>query len=149
MKKIFWLFMIAATITSCSLDDDGVSSFFEATPVESVEIPDEFIKGSTHEIKLNFFNKSDCHSFYQIDSSAENANTRSIAIISKVLTDLQCEDTALIAENQEETIIKFTVGQQESYIFNFWKGVNESGQNEFLTYEIPAVDPDPGNPNRN
>jgi hypothetical protein len=38
-----------------------------------------------------------------------------------------------------EVSFDFFVGQEESYVFKFWQGENENGDNQCLIVEVPVV----------
>ena len=63
MKKIFFLLLIAISVTSCSVDDDVNDFYYEILPVESVEIPEEFVLGQTYEITVTYLRPTTCHVF--------------------------------------------------------------------------------------
>ncbi len=72
MKKyVLLLGVVISTLTSCNIGDDMESFYLEVLPIESVEMPEEFIFGETHEIFMDYIRPTSCHVFndflYQIN----------------------------------------------------------------------------------
>ena len=139
MKKItiFALIILSSCLASCSLDDDDINFSFEQIPIEEVDIPDEFIRGETHEISTFYFRPSDCHSFSGFNLT-RNSNEILLAVQNVVVNDRPCQDleeTQLIEESFD-----FLAGAEDSYIFRFWQGIDDQGENLFLVIEVPVVE---------
>jgi len=136
MKKYFLLVVILiATLTSCSIDNNAPSFYYEALPIESVEMPEEFMFGETYEIFMDYIRPTGCYVFndflYQI-----NGQERTVGIINTVYTDTICE------ENPETVTVsfQFTVTGNETHIFKFYQGEDEDGVDQYLIIEVPVVE---------
>lgn len=136
MKKLFALSLIFALIVSCSLDDDNTEYHIEFVPIESVDIPDEFVLGETYPITVNYLKPSTCHTFRDFYYK-KDLNQRTVAVINYHFSGNDCED--LTDEMVEETF-NFIVTSNGSYIFNFWQGEDTDGEDQFLTVEVPVVE---------
>lgn len=139
MKKILLIaFLTLSTLlTSCSSIDDSINFFYELVPIEDVDIPEKFTRNETYKIKVSYYRPSDCHSFSGFRYDTLN-NERTVSVVNVVFNDRECEDiepTELIEES-----LDFIVGSEESYVFKFWKGVNDQEEGEFITIEVPVVD---------
>ncbi len=137
--KIILAFFLATIFTGCLDDDDTIAFFYDAVAIEEVTIPDQFTRGETYEITVSYFRPSTCHSFSGFDYDGFG-NERTVAVINVVINDhdTTCEDleeTDLIEES-----LNFFVGQEDSYIFRFWQGRDDQGNNQFLTIEVPVVE---------
>ncbi len=137
--KIILAFFLATIFTGCLDDDDTIAFFYDAVAIEEVTIPDQFTRGETYEITVTYFRPSTCHSFSGFDYDGFG-NERTVAVINVVINDhdTTCEDleeTDLIEES-----LTFFVGQEGSYIFRFWQGRDDQGNNQFLTIEVPVVE---------
>ena len=130
--------VVIATLNSCSIDDDAnAQSFnFEIMPIESVEMPEEFLYGETYEIFMDYIKPSGCHVFndflYQI-----NEQERTVVIVNTVYTDNICEE-------DPETVtvsFQFTVTSLETHVFKFFQGQDEAlnGADQYLIIEVPVV----------
>ena len=133
MKKLVLLLSLLFAFNSCSTDD-GDNFRFELLPVESVEIPNEFTLGETYEITIRYYRPSTCHAFNSFYYE-KNLNTRTIAVESIVFEQDGCEALESVLVEKK---LNFHVTNNGSYIFKFWQGTNEAGEDIFLDYEIPV-----------
>jgi hypothetical protein len=136
MKKyLLSIVIVIATLTSCSIDDDLQSFYLEVLPIESAEMPEQFIYGETHEIFMDYIRPTGCHVFndflYQI-----NGQERTVGIINTVYTDNACE------ENPETVTVsfQFSVTSFETYVFKFYQGEDEDEVDQYLIMEVPVVE---------
>ncbi len=133
--KIVLAFFLMYGLFGCS-GDDNTTFFYELVPIEEVTLPSEFNSNETYRITVSYFRPSDCHAFNGFDYSRFE-NERTVAVVNVVVDRENCsaiERLDLIDESFD-----FLVGQEESYIFRFWQGKNENGDNQFLTVEVPVV----------
>lgn len=136
MKKyVLLLGVVISTLTSCNIDDDRASFYLEVLPIESVEMPEEFIFGETHEIFMDYIRPTSCHVFndflYQI-----NEQERTVGVLNTVYTDGACEEDL-------ETVtvsFQFNVTSLDTYVFKFYQGEDEDGVDQYLIIEVPVVD---------
>lgn len=123
-------------ITSCSLNDDNDANYsFEVLPVESVEIPAEFTLGETYPIKVKYLKPTSCHVFKEFYYS-KNLNERTVAPITLVYENDNCQT---LENTLEEATFNFIVTGNGSYVFKFWQGEDEAGEDQYLTIEVPVV----------
>ncbi|WP_333876315.1 hypothetical protein [Flavobacterium sp.] len=135
MKRIISLIALVFVFNACSVDD-GNDFLFELLPVESVDIPTEFTMGETYQIKMYYRRPTTCHSFNTIYYN-KDLNVRTIAIESAVRQASYCEE--LTENNLVECSFNFLVTSNGSYIFKFYQGQDEQGNNIFLQYEVPVT----------
>ena len=135
MKRIISLIALVFVFNACSVDD-GNDFLFELLPVESVDIPTEFTMGETYQIKMYYRRPTTCHSFNTIYYD-KDLNVRTIAIESAVRQASYCE--TLTENNLVECSFNFLVTSNGSYIFKFYQGQDEQGNNIFLQYEVPVT----------
>lgn len=136
MKKFIVFCALLCTIVSCSLSDDDSRKFhFEALPIESVDIPDEFILGETYPITV-FYNKpSSCYVFNDFYYVSE-LNERRIAVINTVFDDQVCTQAIELAN----ATFNFVVTSNWTYVFKFWQGEDDNGEDLYLIVEVPVVE---------
>ena len=134
MKKLVLLLSLLFAFNSCSTDD-GDNFCFELLSVESVVIPNEFTLGETYEITIRYYRPSTCHAFNSFYYE-KNLNTRTIAVESIVFEQDGCEALESVLVEKK---LNFHVTNNGSYIFKFWQGANEYGEDVFLEYEIPVI----------
>ncbi|WP_299883803.1 hypothetical protein [uncultured Lacinutrix sp.] len=135
MIRKFLFCLITVALFSCSVDDAGPASHQELLPIESVVIPDEFQVGISYQIDLTYVKPTNCHSFYNI-YYLKNFNERTVAVISTVYQNENC--TTIDA--QTDVSFNFVATQTGSYIFKFWQGEDQNGEDTYLEMEIPAVE---------
>ncbi|MFN3752847.1 hypothetical protein [Flavobacterium sp.] len=135
MKKIVSLIALVFLFNSCT-PDNGTNYLFELLPVESVDIPTEFTMGEIYEMKMYYRRPTSCHTFNTIYYD-KDLNVRTIAIESAVRQEDDCQE--LTEDNLVECSFNFEVTSNGSYLFKFWQGRDDQGNNIFLEYEIPVV----------
>ncbi|GAA4279398.1 hypothetical protein [Aquimarina mytili] len=133
--KIILAFFLVSTIFGCS-GDDNTKFFYELVPIEEVMIPSEFNSNETYRITVSYYRPSDCHAFNGFDYDRLD-NERTVAVVNVVVDRDNCR--AIERLDLIDVSFDFLVGQEESYIFRFWQGKNENGDNQFLTIEVPVV----------
>ncbi|WP_299332626.1 hypothetical protein [uncultured Psychroserpens sp.] len=135
MKKILLLCFVMCSLLSCNISDDNPNYIVEALPIDSVDLPDTFVFGQTHEITLTYTKPSGCYLFnnllYEIDE-----NQRDVAVIAAFFPDEVCDQTPIV----EEFTFNFKVTSTESYTFRFWTGGDENGVDTYLIVEVPVED---------
>lgn len=136
MKKFALLCLALVLFVSCSIDDDGTSYSFEVLPVESVDIPDEFVMGETYPITVSYFRPSTCHGFKEFYYQKEN-NQRTVAPINYMFESNDCET---LEDVLTEATFNFIVTSNGSYVFKFWQGKDENNESQYLTIEVPVVE---------
>lgn len=135
MKKLIALSFILLLFTACSVDDNSNYSF-EVLPVESVTIPDAFTLGETYPITISYFRPSTCHSFRELYYTKDD-NQRTVAPITIAIEDKNCQT---LEDELTETTFNFVVTSKGSYIFKFWQGEDENGEDQYLTIEVPVTE---------
>jgi len=139
MKQLFFICITLLFFTSCSVDDsndyNGIDYNFEFIPIESVEIPESFVFDSIHQIRITYFKPTNCHDFYDFYYLA-NDNERTVAVINVVYDNSNCEP---LEEQLVEKSFDFKATYNQTYIFKFWQGEDENGEDIYLTYEVPTV----------
>lgn len=137
MKRLFCLFaLIALSFSSCSLDDNGDSPefFVEALPIESVDIPDEFEFGRIYNITVNYTRPTNCYSFYDFYVGRED-NQRTVVVRDVFFEGENCEEETLEVSASFDFEVRFT----DTYVFRFWQGQDDEGNDQYLIIEVPVV----------
>lgn len=135
MKKFIAFFLITFSLASCSVDDDP-NYYFEVLPVDSVDIPDEFVMGETYPITIYYYMPTNCHSFRDFYYNKDN-NERTVAPITYVFEDNDCDT---LTDELVEATFNFHVTSNGSYIFKFWQGENDAEEDNYLTIEVPVTE---------
>ncbi|RLD30135.1 MAG: hypothetical protein DRI75_01110 [Bacteroidetes bacterium] len=140
MKKIFFFGCVIVAFWSCSLDDSSNEDFhFEILPIESASVPTEMRFGEVYTIHYSYFRPSSCHFFNDLYYVAES-NIRTIAVINIVLNANENNICESLTNTLEEKSFNFVVNNIEgTYVFKFWQGEDENGQDIYLVYEVPVT----------
>lgn len=139
MKKYALLvFAFITLFTSCSLDDSPAYEFhLEVVPIDSVEIPEYFVHGEVYQINMTYTQPNSCYYFndfiYEIDGQQ-----RTVAIVNTVYT----VDSTNCADSPEEVTVHFdfSVTGNETYIFKFYQGEDDNGEDLYYIVEVPVVE---------
>lgn len=138
MRRLVLIFTLVFTVvTSCSLDEesDTTSFYLEIVPIDSVEMPEQFVYGQTYEVTVTFTRPNPCYVFNDFVYEIEG-QTRTVAVMTTVYTNLNCIPLV------ESTTASFelNVTGTETYIFKFFTGQNEEGVDQYYIVEVPVVD---------
>ena len=141
MKRFNYLLILfvalGLTMSSCSDDDDNYHEYhYEYVKVTSADLPDEFVYGNTYRIDVTIELPNSCYYFYNQYDYFYEGTSRLIYPISHVDDDVPC------TLNIRETTFSIPVQalQTEPYIFKFYQGQDDDGQDTFLTIEVPVVE---------
>lgn len=136
MKRIILFLSFLVVIASCSPEVSNPNVHYENLPIKEVELPNSFVLGETYPIKIWYYKPSTCHGlngFYY----EKNLNVRTIAVQSIVSESTTCQD---LTDELTYGTLNFYVTNNGSYIFKFWQGKNQNGEDVFLEYEVPVID---------
>ncbi|MBN2868688.1 MAG: hypothetical protein JXK08_08465 [Flavobacteriaceae bacterium] len=137
MKKIILLLIsLSFILTSCSVNDDTPTDNYhiEILPVESAIVPESFIYGENHEITISYIRPNSCYAFNDIYYLKDN-NIRTVAVMNTVYNNVfNCQDL----QDIEQKTFTIEATQLENYIFKFWQGVDDNGEDLYLTIEVPV-----------
>jgi hypothetical protein len=140
MKKVLLLGIIITSVLSCSLDNSTEEEFFfEILPIESVTLPNEMRYQESYTINYTYFKPSTCHIFNDLYYLSEG-NFRTIAVINTVLNEVNnvvCQP--LTDELEERSFTFFCSNNSGTYVFKFWKGKDENGEDVYTFVEVPIV----------
>jgi hypothetical protein len=133
MKKIIALFILVVLFNSCTPDNGPIYSL-AILPIESVDIPASFTLGSTYPITVHYKRPTTCHYFNGLYYK-KYLNTRTVAIEAAVEQRNNCQPLTNEIVNYS---FNFYVTSNGSYIFKFWHGKDDQGNDIYLEYEIPV-----------
>lgn len=137
MKRYFLLVSIfILTLTSCSVENGERQEFqLEVLPIESVEVPKQFVLGNTYEINVTYYRPSSCHEFNDFYYEV-SGNEKTIAVINTVYKDLNCETTA------EKVTVSFNyvATEVDTSVFNFYQGEDANGKDKYQKLEVSVTD---------
>lgn len=136
MKKIVSLFALLLILNSCSPGDDTQYSY-RLIPIESIDIPAEFTLGETYPITVHYTVPTSCYHFSSLYYE-KDLNVRTIAVENVVEQRNNCQE--LSTEDGASTYtFNFYVTSNGTYIFKFYQGKDNQGNDIFLEYEVPVT----------
>jgi hypothetical protein len=135
-KKIVSLLALFFILNSCSPGDDTQYSL-GLLPIESVEIPTEFTLGQTYPITVHYTLPTSCHYFSSLYYE-KDLNVRTIAVETVVEQGSNCLDLS-VEDGASTSTFNFHVTSNGSYIFKFFQGKDDQGNDIFLEYEVPVT----------
>lgn len=140
MKKLLFIALVSMLISSCNVDDAiGQDFHFEILPIEEILMPESFTAGEFYQIDYSYYRPSTCYSFNELYYLVEG-DFRTIAVINTVLEEsdgLICE--SLDQELEWETLFFECKKNFGTYIFQFWQGQDENGDDIYHVIEVPVV----------
>ena len=136
MKKVLIL-LFSLVALSCSLDDENnvIENYHvEILPIESAIVPESFNYGEEHEITVTYLRPNSCHAFNDFYYVKDN-NERTVAVMSTVLDNNQ---NCLELNDEQQRTFTLEATQTENYVFKFWQGEDDSGNDTYLIIEVPV-----------
>jgi hypothetical protein len=103
----------------------------------SVDIPAEFTLGETYPITVHYTVPTSCYYFSSLYYD-KDLNIRTIAIENAIAQRNNCQDLSA-ADGANTHTFNFYVTSNGSYIFKFYQGKDDQGNNIFLEYEVPVT----------
>ncbi|WP_066223128.1 membrane lipoprotein lipid attachment site-containing protein [Formosa haliotis] len=145
MKKLLLLFVAVLTLASCDLDDDNNKFSYEFLPVEEAVVPEDMVVGEVYEITMEYMKPNACYTFDTLyyDRSKETENVddedittevRTVAVITRkaYTTDSECGEI----DDMSNVSFDFAPRTSGPYLFKFWNGEDEDGEDTFLEYPV-------------
>ncbi len=137
MRHFITLFLVAFLMVGCNNDDDDNyhDYYLEYIGVKSADLPDEFIYGRTYRINVTLELPNSCYYHYGQYDYFYEGTTRLIYPIAHVDDNVACAE--IITESTFSIPVQAL--QSEPYIFKFYQGEDENGQDMYLTIEVPVI----------
>ncbi|WP_179009526.1 hypothetical protein [Winogradskyella forsetii] len=147
MKRYaLFVFAFISIFTSCNIDDnDNYDFYLEVVPIDSVELPEYFVQGEIYEINITYTQPNSCYYFndfiYEIDGQE-----RTVVVVNTVYADV---DNTCVYNPEEVTVhFNFSVTGNETYVFKFYQGEDEEGEDQYYIVEVPVMDGRPDSRNQ-
>lgn len=134
MLKKLVILLTFTSIIGCS-DDDKITHYYQALPIETISLPSSFTLDETYTIDFSFVRPTTCHTYSNVLLSSEEEN-RTFAVSSLVVTNAICDDIS--ESNMTSQSFEFKVLFDQVYKFHIWKGKDSNGNDIYETYEIPV-----------
>lgn len=135
MKKILAFICVFMLTISCSDEESTPPVRYVLVPIQNVEIPEVMYVETSYNIGVEYVRLSTCHGFdgfyYQ-----KNGFTRTISVQNFVVEKPDC--LPLVNQVYSENMM-FQPTEPGTYLFKFWKGKDDSGNDVFLEIERTVV----------
>ena len=132
LKKLTVLCLGIVLFNSC-LGDNEPNFTFEILPIDEAIVPASFTFGEQDTIAIKYSLKSSCYSFDNLYYEYRDT-TRIVAVRAYVSLDEACAEVL----TQKEYKFAVNVSQEEDYVFKFWKGTDDTGENIFEEFIVPV-----------
>ena len=132
MKKLIPLFLLTILLYGC-LNDNDENLTYEITAIDSFTVPLSFTYMQKDTVKIKYSIDENCKYFNNIYYEYQDS-TRIVAVNTVRDLDVECSDSS----NQYEYNIIVTAAQEEDYVFKFYKGKDEDGNNIFEEAIVPV-----------
>jgi len=136
MKRYLLVLLTTLFMFSCNLDDGAIETRYVVLPIESIQLPSEFVLNEEYDIDFTFIRPSDCHVYQNIYFIAEN-ETRTLAVKNIVYINPSCMD--ITEDNVVSESFKFKALYNQTYVFRVWMGVDDLGEEIYDVIEVPVV----------
>ena len=127
------LCFVAVALSSCKLEDDRLNFRFVPLQIVSAELPDSFELNETYQIYVTYIRPSACVVYDGFDITDTGRTTRNVVAIGSEFYDEPCTQ----ALEEIETFFNFIVLYDEPYLFRFWSGQDENGNDQYIEIEVP------------
>jgi len=128
------LCFLALSLSSCKLEDDRLNFRFVPLQIVSAELPNSFELNETYQIYVTYIRPSACVVYDGFDITDAGRTTRNVVAIGSEFYDEPCTQ----AIEEIETYFNFIVLYDEPYLFRFWTGQDENGNDLYLEIEVPV-----------
>lgn len=139
MKKslsILMLVIVSLSFNACSLDDDDTTNFkYVNLKVLSAEVPEAFEYGEKYTIFVTYASPNTCTYFEGFDIHKHQLTEREVYPIG---TELAGSNDCQESTEEVEVSFDFEVIYKEDYLFKFWTGQNEDGEDQYIDIAVPV-----------
>ncbi|MCF2874858.1 MULTISPECIES: hypothetical protein [unclassified Tenacibaculum] len=130
MKKLT-LIIFTIILASCSVDDPNYQ--FKLLTIKEATVPQSFKFGEVDTVKVVYDLPNSCHEFHSVYYQYQDT-TRIIAIRALEILDENCAQATI----EKELKIPVRISQKEDYLFKFWKGKGNNGEDIFEEKAVPV-----------
>jgi hypothetical protein len=132
MKKILLVVFTSIILLSCS-NNESINFEYTFVPITEIIAPVSFTFGETDTLKLKYKLPNGCYHFNDVYYEYKDS-TRIVAISAIRELNTYCTEAIIT----EEYALLVTAKQEEDYLFKFWKGTVNNGENIFEEVIVPV-----------
>lgn len=140
MKKLLLIFILAFALNSCTSEGNSPRVSYELIAIKRCIMPDSFVLGETYDLQMFYEKPTSCH-YYKGIYFEKEGNTRIVAIQSGLVESNDCityDYNNPITPGESSAHYSFKVTEHQAYIFKFWTGRNEQGENTYYEVKVPV-----------
>ena len=143
MKKIILLLIAFFALNSCTKDagENSPKVYYTLVPIYRCNMPYTFTAGETYDFEMFYKQPTSCHFYKGIYFEEKPGNVRIVAIQCGVLESNDCvtyTDTPEMPLESKSTKCHFTAQAGEPYVFRFWTGKDDQGEDTYYDIEVPV-----------
>lgn len=127
--------LLLPVLNTCSISGDEVNYHFVTLQTIAVDMPESFMLNETYDIGVTVLEPNGCTQFAGFNVTPEGTTVRNVEAIGTELVDGVCTEVI----TSVETSLEFICLYDETYRFRFWTGENESGEPQYLEFEVPVT----------
>ncbi len=129
--RLLVVWVLGVSLAACSLDV-GDDFYFEKVPARNVQVPENASLNTDYNLQFDYHLPDGCYTFYNIDYTVVNDTTRIITPYARVQNGVNCtQDTV-----DSSFTFQFTPSVPKTYVFKFWVGTDDEGNDVFETHEL-------------
>lgn len=126
--------LILISFYSCSLDGDDENFQFTVLETVTADFPEAFELNGMYNIEVILRRPNGCTFFEGFEANSPALTTRIVSAVGTVLTDQPCTE----AIEEVTATFNFRVDFTDTYLFQFYAGVDQAGNPIFIDYEVPV-----------
>lgn len=145
MKKLILLLVLGASLSACSLDDDGPVYDQKLAKIVSIDLPESFERGDTYSIDVVYILPDGCHIPLGVSATRGGQtgdDRRKIyvaGVVSRERGTTGCNQPTQDLEVDGSFSIR--IDETEPYTFYLWTGVDAQGKAIYDVVEVPVTEP--------
>lgn len=132
MKKSILIYLIII-LASCSSVKNEDNTVLKLLPIEKANTPQVFIYGTIDTISIKYSLPDACHVYHSLYYQYQDS-TRVVAVRALEYVDKICSQNIV----QKDLKFPLQIIQKEDYVFKFWKGRDNNGNDIFEERIIPV-----------
>lgn len=142
MKKLILLFVLAFSLVSCDVEDDGPTFEHVLVEVTDADLPEFFELGKTYSVKVTYVLPDACHRPLGLQvsrgalSGAERRDIYVAAVASRNPELTQCNEQD--DDLEHDATFSITIDENQPFTFYLWTGLDDDGENIFTEVVVPV-----------
>jgi hypothetical protein len=146
MKRIALLMVLALSLYSCDMDDDGPNLAYEVAEITAYELPEYLESGQDYEIEVTYELANACHTFAGFEQGPDEDEDDEDVILYYIHA-LSSYDTNLTECNEEGELTETRIARNDFRIsatteyttvrFMLLRGISSTNERDYITVDVP------------